>query len=293
VNVVNNGFRRFHPFILFLYYIVSGILIMLYNHPIFMIIAMCLFIGVNITHDNGKALRKWMIPLFIMGSIFALLNPLLVSRGTHILFYVDNRQITLEALMFGITMALMLITVIILFVSFNLILNGNKFLYLFSKIVPRTAFLMMLAIRFVPLLKRRYDEINAVYRVRGMTIFHGSLKDRANNGMNMLQTLLTWSLEEAIQTADSMQARGYQSRKKSSYTLYKMTKADWMLFSILIVILIVGMLGASFGYGKIVIYPTLGTLQFYAGDWIVLFCMMLAISLPLIVEGIEWLRWKF
>src|SRR5699024_7034071 len=105
---MNNRFHRLHTFIVFFYYIDFGLLIMLYNAPVFIILAVCLFRVINITHDNGKALRKWMIPLFIMGSIFALLTPLLVSRGTHILFYVGNRQITLEALMFGITMALML-----------------------------------------------------------------------------------------------------------------------------------------------------------------------------------------
>src|SRR5699024_337975 len=152
---MDNGFRGYHPYVAFCYYICTGVLIMINNHPLFLMVALLLLVLVNMTHDKGQALKKWAIPLVLMGTIFTLLNPLLVSRGTHILFYLGNRQITLEALIFGFTMALTLVAIIILFVSFNLILNGNKFLFVFAKIVPRSAFLIMLSLRFVPLLKAR------------------------------------------------------------------------------------------------------------------------------------------
>ena len=64
-------------------------------------------------------------------------------------------------------MSLSLVMILLMFISFNLILNGNKFLFVFSKFLPKTAFLAMLVIRFVPLLKRRLDEINDVQRIRG------------------------------------------------------------------------------------------------------------------------------
>src|SRR5690625_881732 len=189
---MENGFRGYHPYVVFCYYVCSGILIMYYNHPLFLLIALILLILVNVSHDKGKVLKKWTVPLILMGLIFALVNPLLVSRGSHILFYLGNRQITLEATMFGIVMSLTLIAIIVLFVSFNIILNGNKFLFVFSKIVPRTAFLIMLSIRFVPLLHNRFSEISSVQRVRGMTMLYGNLRERARNGMSMMRTLLTW-----------------------------------------------------------------------------------------------------
>lgn len=290
---MENGFRGLHPFVLLVYYIFSAILIMLFNHPAFLVTMLVLFIGVNVTHDRGKALKAWAVPLIIMGLVFSLMNPLFVSRGTHILFYLGHRQITLEALMYGIVMAFMLVTVIVLFVSFNLILNGAKFLYVFSKVVPRTAFLMMLTIRFVPLLKGRFDEILAVQRIRGMTMTDGSIRQRARNGMNMIQTLLTWSLEEAIQTADSMQARGYGLGKKSSYILYRMQKRDWWTIGVLVFLLGVAIFGYAYGYGQIVIYPELGTLQFYPLDWVTYIAVSVIIAWPIVIEGAERLRWTF
>lgn len=290
---MENGFRGLHPFILLAYYVFIAVLIMIYNHPVFLVTTLVLLIFVNLSHDGGKALKKWSFSLIIMGLIFALMNPLFVSRGTHILFYLGHRQITLEALMYGLYMSLMLMSIIVLFVSFNYVLNGNKFLYVFSKIVPRTAFLLMLTIRFVPLLKGRYDEISAVQRIRGMTMTDGTIRERARNGMNMIQTLLTWSLEEAIQTADSMQSRGYGLEKTSSYVLYQMERKDWWTGIIFVLLLSVCLFGSSFGYGKIIIYPELGTLQFYWLDWVTFISLCGLVAYPLIIEGVEKIRWAF
>lgn len=290
---MENGFRGYHPYVAFLYYVFVGVLLMIYNHPLFLSTAILLLIFVNLSHDRGQELKKWALPLTIMGTIFALLNPLLVSRGSHILFYLGNRQITLEAIVFGLVMAFMVVAIIMLFISFNIILNGNKFLYIFAKLLPRIAFLVMLTMRFVPLLKERYEEIQAVQKVRGMTISHGRLRERARNGMNMIQTLLTWSLEEAIQTADSMTARGYGSKEKSSYESYVINKRDILSLILLSMLFIISILGSLLGYGKIVIYPMLGTLHFYSIDYLLYINMIILISFPLIVEGIEYAQWKY
>lgn len=288
-----NGFRSYHPYVIFFYYLCVGFLAMYFKHPLFLIIALILLILVNITHDKGKALRKWAPVLIFLSTFFILLNPFLVSRGTNILFYFRGKQVTLEATVYGVVMSLALVIVLIMFVSFNLILNGNKFLYIFSKVLPRTAFLIMLSIRFVPLLKSRLDEINAVQRIRGMTITAGNIRNRVKNGMVMIQILLTWSLEEAIETADSMKSRGYGSGKKSSYIPYRMEKRDWGWLITLLLLFLICIAGGSLGYGKIHIYPELGTLHLYLFDWILLIGMSILFSFPLIVEGREQLRWKY
>jgi len=265
---------------------------MYFNHPLFLATALLLVVCVNLSHDRGKALKKWALPLLVFSILFVMINPLLVSRGTTILFYFRDRQVTLEATLYGIVMVIALTSIIVMFVSFNVLLNGNKFLYIFSKVLPRTAFLMMLSIRFVPLLKNRFDEIRAVQRVRGTTMVHGTLRNRARNGMQMIQILLTWSLEEAVQTADSMKARGYGSGEKSSYIPYHMEGRDWTWLTTLLVLFATCIWGGMLGYGKIVIYPTLGTLHVYPLDWLLYICMIILISFPLIVEGREHVRWK-
>lgn len=290
---MEGGFQGYHPFVHFFYYACIGFLAMYFKHPLFLGVACLLLIFVNITHDHGRALKKWLPVYVIMSTFIVLLNPFLVSRGTNILFYFRGKQVTLEALTYGIIMALSIVIILMMFVSFNLILNGSKFLFIFSRVLPRIAFLTMLSIRFVPLLKSRLDEINAVQRVRGLQMTSGKLRERVRSGMVKTQILLTWSMEEAILTSDSMKARGYGTGKKTSYIPYHMEKRDWGWLITLFLLFAICIAGGSLGYGKIIIYPELGTLHLYILDWILLAATILLISFPLLVEGREYIRWTF
>ncbi|MFC0090512.1 energy-coupling factor transporter transmembrane component T [Allobacillus sp. GCM10007491] len=268
-------------------------LAMYFNHPIFLVTILFLLILVNISHDRGKDLRKWLPTLSIMSTLIILINPFLVSRGTTILFYFRGKQVTLEAFMYGITMALFIAIILVVFISFNLILNGNRFLYIFSKILPRIALMIMMAIRLVPLMKRRLDEIGDVQRLRGMSMTVGDFKTRVRNGMLRVQILLTWSLEEAIHVTNSMKARGYGTEgKKSSYTPYFMDKRDWVWLFVLAGLMMLCFYGGRLGYGKMIIYPELGPWQFFWIDWIVFCSMFIITSFPLFIEGREKIRWK-
>ena len=288
-----NGFERMHPFVLFLYYVAVGILAMYFNHPLFLGIGCVMLFFVNLTHDNGKALKKWLPMLSIMSAVIILVNPFMNSRGTHIFFYFRGKQVTLEATLYGVVLSMSLVLILLMFISFNLILNGNKFLFVFARFLPRTAFLTMLAIRFVPLLKRRLDEIADVQRVKGISLNTGTIRQRAKSGMVLLQILLTWSLEEAIETSDSMKARGYGLGKRSPYIPYRMSKQDIGWLVTLSILLLICLVGGLLGYGKVIIYPQLGTLQLYPIDWLVFVGMFVIMAFPLLIEGREFLKWNY
>ncbi|CAM3228759.1 energy-coupling factor transporter transmembrane component T [Filibacter tadaridae] len=290
---MSNGLERMHPFVLFLYYVAVGVLAMYFNHPLFLGVGCIVLILVNLTHDNGKALKKWIPMLSVMCAVIILVNPFINSRGTHIFFYFRGKQVTLEATLYGAVLSMSLVLILLMFISFNLILNGNKFLFVFSRFLPRTAFLTMLAIRFVPLLNRRLDEIADVQRVKGLSIKTGTIRQRAKSGMVILQVLLTWSLEEAIETSDSMKARGYGIGKRSPYIPYRLARQEVGWLVTLAVLLLICLVGGLLGYGKIIIYPQLGTLQLYPIDWIVFISMLVIMAFPLLIEGRELLKWNY
>ncbi len=76
-----------------------------------------------------------------MGIIIILINPIISSRGGKtVLFYLFDRVITLESLVYGICTSISLISIMVLFLSYNLIITDDKFMYLFSDILPKTSF---------------------------------------------------------------------------------------------------------------------------------------------------------
>ncbi|MBB4823246.1 energy-coupling factor transport system permease protein [Sporosarcina luteola] len=290
---MGNGIHSIHPFVMFFYYLSIGFFAMFFNHPAFLLAGCLALAAVNLTHDRGTAMKQWMPVMVSMTLLIILVNPFINSRGTHIFFYFRGKQVTLEATLYGVVTSMSLLMVLLLFISLNIVLNGNKILYIFSRILPKTAFLIMLSIRFVPLLKRRLTEIQDVQRVKGMTIKQGTIRNRAKSGMSILQILLAWSLEEAIETADSMKARGYGTGKRSPYIPYRITKTDqnWLIY--LAIFFIISVAGGFLGYGKIIIYPKLGTLHFYPLDWVVFTSCLAVMLFPVLVEGREQLKWNY
>lgn len=290
---MGNGIQAIHPFVMFFYYICIGFFAMFFNHPIFLLAGCLALIAVNLTHDGGRSMKQWAPLMIVMSVLIIAINPFINSRGTNVLFTVFGKHVTFEAVLYGIVTALSLLMILLLFISLNMVLNGNKLLYIFARILPRTAFLVMMSIRFVPLLKGRLVEIQDVQRFKGMTMMQGSLRERAKSGMSMLQILLSWSLEEAVETADSMKARGYGTGKRRPYIPYRMTKSDKCWLGYLVVLFALSAAGGFMGYGKIIIYPELGTLHLTSLDWAV-FASGMAIALfPVFVEGREQLKWHY
>ncbi|WP_255396863.1 energy-coupling factor transporter transmembrane component T [Sporosarcina sp. P26b] len=278
---------------MFFYYICIGFFAMFFNHPLFLLGGSLSLIAVNLSHDGGRAMKQWAPLMIVMTVVIIVINPFINSRGTHVWFYIFRKQVTYEATLYGVVTALSLLMILLVFVSLNNVLNGNKLLYIFARILPRTAFLIMMSIRFVPLLKRRLTEIQDVQRLKGMTMTQGTLRERAKSGMSMLQILLSWSLEEAVETADSMKARGYGLGKRRPYIPYRMTKSDTNWLSYLVIFFALCVTGGVMGFGKIMIYPELGTLHLSFSDWIVFICGMAIALFPVFVEGREQLKWNY
>ncbi len=289
---MNNGFASLHPAPCFLYYVSLVVLVMTVCHPLFLFCAVCLQVVLNIMQDGGKNLRKSIKHYIFLASIIAILNPFISHRGHTILFYFLDNPVTLEAVVYGIVMMMSLLTILIAFVSYNIVITPDKFMFLFSSVLPKTAFLCMMAMRFVPVLKRRSKDIIIVQKTRGINVISGSFTQKIKNGMQILNILVTWSLEEAIVTSRSMRARGYGIIKsRSSYFNYKMTRIDWLVLAIILFCCVSLLYFWHTGFWHFEIYPGISKINFDINT--VLFCAIFIVYLgiPIVIEGAEKLKW--
>ncbi|SES66234.1 energy-coupling factor transport system permease protein [Oceanobacillus limi] len=287
------GFRSFHPILLLLYYIFVITSFMLYQHPFFLLAGICLVLMINLILDGGEQLKKWMWMLIGMSSLILILTPLFNRRGNHILFYLFENQVTLESIIQGIMIAATLVGILATFLTFNLILTADKFLFLFARGFPQWAILIMISMRFVPLLIRRLKDIEQVQQLKGLSIKQGSVKRRAHNGMLFIQILLTSSLEESIQTADSIAARGYGLRKRSKYHPYTMKGTDWTVLTAMIVLFSLLVFGWWLGDGVLLLQPILESVWLSGREWFYFSIWLALIGIPMVTEGKEVLKWKY
>lgn len=290
---MTSGFRALHPITLFLFY--GGLLLsgMLLFHPVFLLTGIVLLIVlISIQKHAGTIVR--MLPLYlVIGTAIVVINPLISHRGRHILFYFMDQPITLESVLYGVTMLLSLTLILLTSLSYNYNVTTDKFMYLFARLVPQSALVVMMALRFVPLLRRRLTQITLVQRTRGISVHEGSLTKRLKDGMTLVKVLLVWSLEEALQSADSMKARGYGTTKRTAYVVHRMDRRDRLLTGCLSVLIIGIAIGSALGWGRAVIYPRMQSMVFGVQDWMLYLCFCLYLLIPVIVEGKEWLSWKY
>ncbi|MFB5677535.1 energy-coupling factor transporter transmembrane component T [Paenibacillus terreus] len=289
---MNGGFRSLHPAALFLYYMCAVLFGMLLSHPVFLMTEICLLTGLIIMQKQGRALLRMLLYMLPIGGAIAVINPLVSHRGRHILFYLMDQPITLEALLFGITTMLSITVVLLASLSYNHNVTADKFMYLFGRLAPKTALVALMAMRFVPLLRLRLSQIAIVQQTRGISMKEGPLRKRIKNGTVLMKVLLVWSLEEAVETADAMKARGYGTARRTAYSVYRMDRRDHISLLYLAAGAAIVITGGVLDYGTLTIYPRMESLMPGIGDIILYLLFVSFLATPLILEGKEHLSWK-
>lgn len=286
------GFRGIHPVSGFLYFACWIVILTLGFHILISAVGLLLSLILAWVLGLQRELArnaKWFGLAFVL---MTLINPLMNHRGLHILFYFMDQPITLEAVVYGLHMAFMIVGALVVFLSFNEVIHPQRFLYLFSGLAPKAALMMMVAMRFVPLLRRRLQDIALVQQTRGVSLRTGRWIDRLKGLMQQVQILITWSLEEAVQTADSLSARGYGLGKRSTYHPYRLHWRDIAF----VVVCGIGFATCMYmwlrGYGRMDMFESHSySLGWDRMDSLVLGVIILYAAIPIGMEGREHLWW--
>ncbi|TCS93822.1 energy-coupling factor transporter transmembrane component T [Hazenella coriacea] len=279
---------EFHPGVIGTYLLGLFLFSMLLFHPLFLILTMTQLLIFHKLFGDWRQVKEWLPFFFGMIGILIVINALLVHRGSHVLFTL-HQPITLEAILYGGTLGLLIVTMFLIFMTYNILLPSEKFLYLAGKFLPKTALLVMMSLRMVPLLKQRITEIQAARRVRFSPSSDWFIQMKHH--MQVVMTLTTWSLEEALESADSMHARGYGQRKRSVYEPYDWDRRDSVVVTFLVVSLLFIGWGWIQGYGVFTIYPVMEPLFTDSFEWVLAWLWLIWGAWPIWMEGGEWFRW--
>lgn len=242
-NMREDAFSKFHPAVNLIFFIGAMCFGVLLQHPVYLLAGMFAS-GVYYFLLNGRKGIKaiaGMIPLFIFITLF---NPIVNTRGITVLFSLFGRPYTLEALIYGVAVAAIFVVMLLWFGCYGKVLTGDKFTCLFSNIMPSIALLLVMVFRMIPNFVRKAKQIIAARSSVGKgTEASASIKDKLTSGMSVIGVLTSWALEGSIVTGDSMRARGYGTAKRTSFMVYRMTKADWVL-----IVIMLAMLGVVIGF---------------------------------------------
>ncbi len=287
-----SGLSLYHPLVSFGYFaaVIAGTL--LFIHPFFVMVSLLCAIFAS-AMINGKktflATLGFGIPMFIF---IALANPLFNHRGATILFYLFDNPVTKEAIIYGIVSAGMMFAAVVWFTCYNTIVTSDKFIYIFGRILPSVALIVSMTLSLIPRLMEQIKVIADSQRSIGLDWKSGSISQRVRSGARILSILVSWALEDAVITADSMRARGYGQHKRSTFSIFRFGKKDAKMMVFVILLFAVEIFTYISGRGTMEFYPAIVVPEIDFTDILIYISYITLGILPSVIQMKEDLKWK-
>jgi len=290
--MVRDTFSAFHPLVNLLYFTAVIGFSMFFMHPVFLAVSLVNAVLYSVFLGGKKAVRTGLLYLLPMAFIAALLNPMFNHQGVTILTYLPNgNPLTFESVVYGIAAAAMLITVIAWFCCWSAVMTSDKFIYLFGRIIPALSLILSMALRFIPLFRKQIKIISNAQKCIGYDT-GSSIWRKIKHSTKILSILVTWSLENAIETADSMKHRGYGLPGRTAFSIFRFEQRDKYAITYILACTVFVIVGTAAGAYHFRYFPSI------RGQWtgsytIAMFIVYLALcALPLTVNLKEAIIWK-
>ena len=213
-----------NPIVTFMYFLCVFSCVMFSIDPFISLISLVCSVcyAVIKNYMSNKRENIFFVILFV---VMTVLNPLFNHRGNTVFFYINDNAITMEALLYGMSTATMIMSVIIWFKCFNRILTEDKIIYVIGRVLPGFALMFSTIMRFVSLYTQQWRKISDSRKAMGENEI-GNVISHIKNGISTFMIMVTWALENGALTAESMDSRGYNSTKRTSYSRFFFHLAD-------------------------------------------------------------------
>lgn len=153
-----------HPFIAFSYFVAVIALTMCASHPL--LAALSLAVGLLyllMLKGPQAALRLLGLAVFVILVVVAF-QLLFTHQGFTVIFWLLGNPVTLESIIYGLSLGCMLAAVLIWFSCFQEVVGTDRLMALFSRSIPTTAMMISMIFNFIPQILQRGQQINDAYQ---------------------------------------------------------------------------------------------------------------------------------
>lgn len=287
-----DAFYSVHPAVSFAFFAAVLLITALVLHPVITgasLIAACVYT----VYIKGRRALPFLfgavLPLIIA---VAVMNPLFNHAGVTPLFYLWNgNAVTLEAVIYGLVSACMFAALVLWCACLNSVMSSDKYVHLFGGIIPSLSLVFSMVLRFVPRFVKRIGEIGDAQA--GVDEPVGKNPVRAvKRGLSLISATVTWALECAVTSADSMKSRGYGLKGRTSFSLYRFEKRDALLLAWLIAAAGACAASAVTRAVRFRFYPSILTSPVSALSVTGFAAFVLLAAMPMLLNAYEEIRWQ-
>lgn len=283
-------FQDYNPAAVLAYFLAVTLVTMFSMNPFVLALSLAGSVTLWTVRNPGKGLRAH-FPFAALYLIMTFINPVFSHNGVTVLFVINDSPVTLEALLYGADAAAMIVSVLYWFRSFSQIMTSDRLLYLFGAASPKLALVLSMALRYAPLFRSQAKKIGSAQKGLGLTR-GDNVPDAIRGGVRIFSILVTWALENGIITADSMEARGYGTGRRTFYTLYRFRRCDAVLLAVTLALFGAAAAGTFSGALNVGFYPALSAAPPTALSRAACAAYGLLAFLPVILEAEEAVKWR-
>ena len=231
---MKSGFAAFHPLVQTMFFIVCISINMFIMHPVILSISL-ISSFIYICYSWGISGLIFCIRVnFITSAMIIIINPLISHNGITVIGHLPSGNvITAESVIFGCAAAALMSASVNWFYCVNKIITSEKIIYLFGRIMPKGALLISMVLSFSGKLSSHFREVKAAH----MSVSVCSNKDihsRLKISMQIISSMIQWSLENFVDTADTMSSKGYGTSKRTNYSVYRLRIGDIIFILLLL-----------------------------------------------------------
>ena len=290
---MKDRFAQYHPLVNFLYFTLVLVFSMVLRHPLAQGVSLLCACIYAVQAEGQRAVLfglKWCLPAFLLTALF---NPAFSHEGVTILLYLPTgNPLTLESILYGVSAGVLLVTVMVWFMNSSRVITSDKFIYLFGRVIPALSLVLSMTLRFIPKFKSQLAAVVEAQRSIGRDISQGSLLRRMKLAVSVLSIMITWALENAMDTADSMKGRGYGLPGRTAFSIYRLDDRDKSALAFLLLCafcLVMGTAASAFSFRY---YPGIraGARTPLALSFQLVYAALCA--MPILLNAFEERKWK-
>ena len=197
---------------------------------------------------------RWQLP---MVALVCLANPLFSQSGVTVLCTLGPVTVRLEALAYGLCMGASLVSMLQWVANAARVLTEDRLLELSGTRLPVVTTMVSMAIQLVPQLRRRFGVVESA---RGACT--SAKAPRKGARVHASTVLMAWAMEDSLERADSMRARGWElGGSRSRYRLEALRTGDVAAAAAVGLLALAAALAAGVAQAEWSFYPTMPALR--------------------------------
>lgn len=282
-----HAFDIFHPIVPLVFFAVILVFCMIAIHPVYVVLSFGGALAFAVYLKGAAALKMlaWQTPLVLF---VAFINPLFSTVGSTVLFSFGSKAFYAEALGFGACMGMMLVSVLLWFSNASAVLTSDKVMTVFGNSAPTIALMISMVMRLMPQFVQRGTQIDQVAQACSATQGQ-DIKHTMGARVRLTSVLMAWSMENSLESADAMRARGWGvAKKRTTYQRYHFRAFDAVALTGLLLFAALNGILMNQAYGGFAFYPTMTPLSWWWGY--IPYAALVVV--PLMVCLVDDLRWK-